>query len=218
MRNPVPVVKLVVAIGSLIKKPEELDRVIKIVDLLEKLKTEKEFKAIVEDVKKHPQGREALSLRPSIGSLDLIQLKEKPETTLGGAYGRFMVARNLSQTSFPGFKIKTDMDWIISHFYETHDLWHVVTGFDTDTPGELGLQAFYLAQTRSYLPLFVLAALFINTAIYSYEEKDRRFQAIADGWNLGKKAKKLFGCDWHLYMDMPLDEVREQFGIFLKAA
>jgi ubiquinone biosynthesis protein Coq4 len=35
---------------------------------------------------------------------------------------------------------------LVKRGYETHDIWHVVTGFHTDVAGELGLQAFYLAQ------------------------------------------------------------------------
>lgn len=29
---------------------------------------------------------------------------------------------------------------------QTHDLWHVITGFDTTVVGEIGLQAFHLTQ------------------------------------------------------------------------
>jgi ubiquinone biosynthesis protein COQ4 len=213
MRNPVPMLRLLVAIGGLVRRPENLDRVTQIVDLLEKLKSEEDSAAIVREVRADPQGRAALATRPSLGSLDPRELARLPEGTLGGAYGRFMTSRGLSQASFPELRVRTDMDWIISHFYETHDLWHVVAGFDTDVPGEVGLQAFYLAQTRSYLPFFVIAALMINTAVYAYDEKDRRLQALADGWNLGKRARPLFGQDWRALLDRPLAEVRSQLGI-----
>jgi ubiquinone biosynthesis protein COQ4 len=213
MRSPLAFARLSFAVLRLIRRPQELDRVTKIVDLLEKLKTEKDCRAIVAEIRAQPRGRQALERRPSIGDLAPDQLARSPEDTLGGAYGRFMIARGLSQASFPALNIKSDMDWVISHFYETHDLWHVVTGFDTDIPGELALQAFYLAQTRSYLPFFVIAALLVNTAVYAYEEKDRRMQAIADGWRLGKAAQALFGRDWRQDLDRPLSEVRQQLGV-----
>jgi ubiquinone biosynthesis protein Coq4 len=28
-----------------------------------------------------------------------------------------------------------ELDYIVAHLYETHDLWHVLTGFDTDPAG-----------------------------------------------------------------------------------
>jgi ubiquinone biosynthesis protein COQ4 len=216
MRNPVAQIKLFFTIGSLVKNPNELDRVTKIVDLLDKLKTEADSIAFTDEMKMHPHGQWALEQKPSIGTLNPSELLKLPETTLGGSYGRFMLARGLSQASFPQFKIRTDMDWILAHFYETHDLWHVITGLDTDIPGELALQSFYLAQTRSYLPFFVIAALLLNTAIYSYEQKNQRLQAIADGWNLGKKAKNLFGINWNNYLTKDLAQVRLEFRIIEK--
>ena len=47
--------------------------------------------------------------------------------------------------------VGSDFDYVRAHLRETHDVWHPVTGFDTDVAGELGLQAFYLAQFQAPL-------------------------------------------------------------------
>jgi ubiquinone biosynthesis protein Coq4 len=35
-----------------------------------------------------------------------------------------------------------DTSYLLLRLRQTHDLWHVVTGFSTNVPGELGLKAF----------------------------------------------------------------------------
>jgi ubiquinone biosynthesis protein Coq4 len=75
------------------------------------------------------------------------------------------------------------------------------------------LQAFYLAQQRSYLPFFVLSAVLMNTALFAYEEKARRFDALTFGWTLGKQAVPLFGLDWQAHLERPLVEVRKQLRL-----
>ena len=74
--------------------------------------------------------------------------------------------------------------------------WHAVTEFATDVAGELGLQAFYAAQGPGGLPLLLIAMGFLNSAIYAQGDRERRFQAVADGWEMGKRAESLFGVRW----------------------
>ena len=50
--------------------------------------------------------------------------------------------------------ITSDQEFIVHRLKETHDIVHVLTGFGVDGVGEIGLQAFNLAQNRS--PLAVL--------------------------------------------------------------
>jgi ubiquinone biosynthesis protein Coq4 len=142
--------------------------------------------------------------------LDPGELAGLRASTLGGAYARFLKERGLAPESFPDLPVKSDVDYIVAHLYETHDLWHVVTGFDTDPAGEAGLQAFYLAQQRSYLPFFVLSAVLMNTALFAYDEKERRLDALTSGWTLGKHAVSLFGFDWRVHLERPLVDVQRE--------
>ncbi len=136
-----------------------------------------------------------------------------PETTLGGAYARYLRKRDLSPESIPDLPASGDIEYMIAHYYETHDLWHVLTGFDTDPAGEAGVQAFLLAQSRSYLPLLVLSSILLNTVLYAYEDRVARLDALTRGWLLGRAAKSFVGVDWRPYLARPLDEVRREFAI-----
>jgi ubiquinone biosynthesis protein Coq4 len=55
-----------------------------------------------------------------------------------------------------------DISYITLRRSQTHDIHHVVTGFATDPAGELGLQAFQLAQIRSPIAIAILTAGLIN--------------------------------------------------------
>ena len=100
-----------------------------------------------------------------------------------------------------------------AHLYETHDVWHAVTGFRTDVAGELGLQAFYAAQSPGGLPLMLIAMGLLNAALFAVTDRERRFEAIVSGWEMGKRAEPLFGVRWDELWQRPIDEVRVTLGV-----
>ena len=213
MQNPLQLTRLFVSWTRLTLDLRRLDDVIVINDALMTLRKPGHDRAIIAELEGSPTAAEALRTKHRLGPVDLRGLASMPEETLGGAYGRFMLARGLSPQSLPALEAQTDVDYILAHIYETHDLWHVVTGFDTDTMGETALQAFYLAQQRSYLPFFALSAVLLNTAFFAYDEKDARLGAIVDGWQLGKQARKLLGIEWRNHFERPLAEVRRELAL-----
>jgi ubiquinone biosynthesis protein COQ4 len=212
-RNPLHVTKLLLALGQLTRDLDRLARVFEINDQLLRLRTAADEEAVIADFGKTDAGAAALRDRPRLGRLDLDALMESPADTLGGAYARFLRTRGLTPEALPSKEANGPLEYIVAHYYETHDLWHVLTGFDTDPAGELGVQGFLLAQSRSYLPLFLMAAILLNTAIYAYDDRVRRLDALARGWTLGRAARSLVGVDWRAHLRRPLDEVRADFGL-----
>jgi ubiquinone biosynthesis protein COQ4 len=213
MRNPVRMTRLFVAVARLARDLGRLQRVFEINDHIIAMRSPGDGEATVADFASAPAGALALRTRPRLGPLDLEALRALPETTLGGAYVRFLDRSGISPESIPAYAAATDLDYVIAHLYETHDLWHVVTGFEADPAGELGVQAFLLAQFRAFLPLFVISAVLINTALYAYEDKARRLDAIARGWMLGRSASRLAGTDWRPLLARPLADVRRELGL-----
>jgi ubiquinone biosynthesis protein Coq4 len=129
-----------------------------------------------------------------------------------------MIAHGLDPSTMPRRPATTPRDYIVPHLYETHDIWHVVTGSDTDVPGELALQGFYAAQSPSKGPIAIITAAMINTLAYKIDQKDARIEAIVRGWLLGKRAKPLFGVRWNELWASPMDELRSQFSIDIESA
>ncbi len=213
LRNPVHLVRLLWSMKQLTGDLDRLAQVFEINDHMMKMRTARDEKAAVDDFAAAPAGARAIRERLRLERADLLAAFAMPPDTLGGAYGQAMRTRGLSIDAIPRIDPKSDIEYVVAHYYETHDLWHVLTDFDTDAAGEVGLQAFYLAQGRAYLPLFVISSVLMNTALYAYEQRNARLDAIVRGWTLGKRAQRLLGIDWRDHFARPLLDVRRELGL-----
>jgi ubiquinone biosynthesis protein Coq4 len=213
MRNPIRMTRLLIGVARLTRDLDRLEQVFEINNHLVAMRTPADEAASLASFGAHPIGAAALRDRPRLGHLDLDALRALPATTLGGAYVRFLDRNGIVPASIPTLPGSGDVEYMLAHFYETHDLWHVLTGFDTDPAGELGVQAFLLAQTRAFLPLFVLAAGLVNTALYAYGDKVARLDAIARGWALGRAATPIAGVDWRTHLAQPLADVQHRYRL-----
>jgi ubiquinone biosynthesis protein Coq4 len=172
---------------------------------------------IVARVRADPHGAAALARRRRLAPLDLDRLIELPQGTLGRAVAEFLRERGLDPKSLPRHEDRDEASFVQAHVYETHDIWHVVTGFDTDVAGELGVQAFYSAQLDGALPRYILVGGLIHSRLRAEADWSRRVDAIARGWTLGTRARPLFGRDWDDLWQHPLHQVREELGLCVHA-
>lgn len=162
------------------------------------------------------QGQKALQERPRLGKVDLQQLHQLPQNTLGYCYAAHMIDNSF--TPPPTAEITDEKAYLSVHLLETHDIWHVVTGCQTTKAGEIELQSFYVAQiypSRVFLAL--LAKNLLKTALQDIELSEQHMDALAQGWVLGKQAKPLFGIQWNLLWETPLDELRDRFHLHRRA-
>jgi ubiquinone biosynthesis protein Coq4 len=209
MRNPLLLGKLLWASVKLVKDPTRLEEVIGIADAMSSPAILQQF---VEEAGRTRHGATGLLGQPRV-QLDMARLSALPAGTLGREYAEFMRRNGLRAEDLPRRPAKTQHDWVRAHLFETHDIWHVVTGFTTDEAGELGLQAFYLAQLPARLAPLLLAIGFVNTMLFAFHDKAPRMDAITAGWQLGRRAEGFFGVDWNALWERPLAEVRAQLGV-----
>lgn len=171
------------------------------------------FQLMIELLSRHPQGKAAFENHPRLGDLDLVQLKHLPENTLGSVYAEHMIGNGLKPLQAQE-EVESDFHFIIAHITETHDIWHVVTGCNTDILGEIQLEAFYVAQLEvSRFWLSLLAKNLLKAVVYDIEVSNNYMDAIAKGWVMGKQAKPLFGIPWNTLWKTPLAEVRNSLNI-----
>jgi ubiquinone biosynthesis protein Coq4 len=196
---------------DLVRHPDHLDRVFEISDGMVR-RQEEVLGKMAEFFSHDEKGAAALRDKPRL-KVDLARLSSLPEGTLGRVYAEDLKRRNLDPSSIPTLRADTEPEFVRAHLYETHDVWHAVTGFGTDVAGELGLQGFYAAQAPGGLPLVLLGLGMLNTAFYALEDRERRLDAITLGWQMGKQAKPFFGMDWSSLWATPLDDVRRGLGI-----
>lgn len=207
--------KIFYALARIAKDPSKLEVVFGLVDTL---RTDPESIAQFTQVFARPEMDAPRKARLRTPTLDLTELDKLPEGSFGRAAAAFFRAANLDPGALPRTDPTNDVDWLSAHLYETHDLWHVATGFGPDVAGELGLQAFYAAQFDAPLPVAILSAGLFNSVVFTPSEGRGRIAAIARGWNMGIKAKLLLGQDWTKLLPMPLDEVRAQLGLVVDSA
>ncbi|HVG63644.1 MAG TPA: Coq4 family protein [Hyalangium sp.] len=195
--------------------PNRLDEVFRLIESINE--NPRLSQQLVESYRQTPQGAQALRDRPRIGAISLEVLGQLPEGTLGHEYSRFMRRHGLDPSSLPTHPVENDVSFIEAHLRETHDVWHVVTGFGPNIAGELGLQAFYLAQSPNHVALAILCAGLLNTLIYAFDDSGARMTQISRGWLLGRQAGPFFGTDWKQLWATPLSEVRARLGLELGA-
>jgi ubiquinone biosynthesis protein COQ4 len=53
----------------------------------------------------------------------------------------------------------------------------------------------------------------LNTALFSIDDRERRLDAIARGWQMGKRARPLFGVRWGELWEHPLAQARERLRV-----
>lgn len=173
---------------------------------------EENAKQMFEFLSSYPQGKQALQERPRLGKVDLQQLHQLPQHTLGYLYADHMLKNGFNPP--PTSEVNYVASFLAAHLLETHDIWHVVTGCDANKAGEIKLQGFYAAQIYpSKLWLAMLAKNLMKTALEDIELCGAHLEALTQGWMLGKRAKPLFGIQWNTIWEMPLEQVRQQLNI-----
>jgi ubiquinone biosynthesis protein COQ4 len=94
---------------------------------------------------------------------------------------------------------------------DTHDLWHTVTGYGTDTFGEVCVVAFSYAQTRNLG--FAVIALIGALKIARVTGESRVLRAAWQAFRDGRRAAWLPAVLWEDLLDRPLAEVRQALRI-----
>lgn len=145
---------------------------------------------------------------------NLQEFKHYRPGTLGAEYAQSMQLRGLDPAFYESNKVFDVESFFILRMRKTHDIHHVVTGFSTDIPGELGLQAFYIGQLFSPVPVAILtSALLWVVGTKNREIIRNSFDQIVYGYELGKRSDKLWGVIWEDLWQMDLNTVRSNLNV-----
>lgn len=137
---------------------------------------------------------------------DLETLLTYPTDSLGYIYAAQMKKMAFDPNLHAGMTAKSDAEYVELRLSQTHDLWHIVTGFDTSLVGEIGLQAFHLPQFPYPLATMLVANSLISTTLRAPETLPQLLEAIAQGFQMGKTAKPLFAQKWEEGWEKPLTQ------------
>jgi ubiquinone biosynthesis protein COQ4 len=211
LMNPLDTLRMLRSFWRLSQDPNRLGEVFAIADRGSKPEILAETARFVS---RDPQGARALGEGVRLGPVDLLELKKLADGTLGRVFADHMIENGLDPRAIPVPTYPSgDFRYVKTHLRETHDIWHVVTGFDTDVAGEIGLQAFYLAQLPSRLSAVLIAMAFVHMATKNIEARDPIMNAVLRGWAIGKQARPFFGFEWAKHWGTPLAEVRALLAV-----
>jgi len=205
------------AIRILIRDSERTDQVFDILDSLEGPTNERGFREFVS----HPDGRQLLDERPDLLATlsDHAYLASLPEGSFGRAYLAFMQEAGLSAQGLVDAELDRegasqvaldpDRRWLSDRGRDSHDLWHVLTGYGRDEAGEASLLAFTFASYPSWgVALIVFFAMLIGPKTLTLQWERYLVQA----WRRGRAAKLDF-ARYEQWLAEPLEEVRRSAGI-----
>ena len=148
-------------------------------------------------------------------------LKSLPKGSVGRAYVEFMEREGLTahglveeslQHRAHHTKFEDDLLWYSDRLRDTHDMYHVLTGYGRDALGEDALLGYTHSQHGGLGVSFI--AFMGNRQIAKEAPREARVkEVLAEGRRNGKAAKRIIEQDIVSLLDQPLDEVRERLNI-----
>ncbi|HET8936158.1 MAG TPA: Coq4 family protein [Polyangiales bacterium] len=196
--------------------PDDLPQVFTIIESLSGNTLQRIYRRMQAD----QSGRRVLEERPDLVAklLDRDALARLPEGSLGRAYLAFVERENISadgirEASEKGMErvLPEALDYVSARMRDTHDLWHVVTGYSGDVLGEVALLAFIFAQTFNPGVALIIGLGLAKTVGAPAGEGSRRI--IADGFRRGRSSTWLPGVEWEKLLELPLSQVRAQLSV-----
>ncbi len=170
-----------------------------------------------------PEGQKLLADRPYLPPIldDHSWIKKLPDGTVGRAYLDFMTREGLSAQGLvdesekfrSAFRdIDDDLLWYGNRLRDTHDLFHVLSGYNRDALGEASLLAFTYSQNPGRGVIFI-AFVGVRTIAKAAPKAARIMDCFWEGKRNGAAAKRIVREDIIALMHEPLDAARARLGI-----
>ena len=204
---------------KLIADKEDTAQVFHIIEALNGNSTRKDFDRFM----RTPSGQHLLRQRTYLPDLldDHEPLKALPKGTVGRTYVDFMeregltanglVEESLSQRD-DYQKFDDDLLWYANRLRDTHDMYHILTGYGRDALGEDALLGYTYSQHGGLGIRFIS---YMGSRLITKEapSEARIKDVVAEARQNGKRAKRIIEQDIEKLLDQPLDEVRERLNI-----
>lgn len=213
MLNVIENLRIGKAMLAIIRDPNRTEEIFKLSEIGLKNADHPNVKPVVEHALSHPEFRELYERRYLQPPVDVARLASLPEGTLGRAYADFLSTNGLSAVFYPVLEADRPAYYLSMRARQSHDIWHVLTGYPVGVPGELALQAFTLAQLHSGLSALLIGGGLMHLVKKTPAEIASVMAGIAEGFERGRRAKFLLGIPFEEHWELPLDEARRLAGL-----
>ena len=164
--------------------------------------------------KKSPELEALWQSRYQAARYDLDELGRLPAHTLGGAYARHMKENKLDVDYYQEWTPRNRMQFMRQRMRQTHDIWHVLTGFGTTEFEEVGIQGFYAGQFVSSMSGIIGAGAFMKSIVKArFNELAMHMDAFCEGYCAGKRAENLLAVKWEELWGESVESLRRRYRI-----
>lgn len=142
------------------------------------------------------------------------ELKRHPKSTTGKALYHYYTAAKIKKIDNPYTteRFKSKQAFVHARMRETHDLLHVITGFDPNGAGEVALATFCLFQHQTVSSVFIIfGALMENIA--KGKPIEIYLKAIEKGVAMANGCKLIISYQIEDWLDKDLNDVRVDLGV-----
>ncbi|HXQ15353.1 MAG TPA: Coq4 family protein [Caulobacteraceae bacterium] len=204
------------ALNRLLNDKEDTGQVFEIMGALNGDSTARNFRRLLETPNGGRLAYEHVELEPRL--MDGAWLDSFAPGTVGAAYRHFVRSENLSAEGLADISRERrgrvderhPYAWFGRRIRDSHDIWHILSGYHRDALGEACLVAFSYGQTGS----LGWAVLAIGAALRPRPgARGPYLKAIWQGYRRGMAAAWLPGEDYETLMAEPLDDARARLGI-----
>lgn len=159
-----------------------------------------------------------------ISTLRRDDMKSCPEGSIGGIWYKQLVGANMEVDIIPGFEPKTSFEYFFLRGVQIHDFMHILGGGGFDGLGEV-IPAFLkygnlfrwlepeLAGLLNVQNTFLTIPMFMRTPLHYPEVWMQMWELAERGMKIGRTSDALFLHRYEDYLDLPLAEAREKFGV-----
>jgi ubiquinone biosynthesis protein COQ4 len=141
-------------------------------------------------------------------------LRSLPKGSLGGEYAHMLLLNKLEHLSIsePVLKRFADNPYAI-RYTVTHDLHHVLTGFDTGLAGEVGVVGFTVGQGTAPLSASGMQLFRWLYVLMSPSQARATLHNYGLGVRMGERAKLVLAEPLESWLEQPLALVRKRLSI-----
>lgn len=161
-----------------------------------------------------------------LSNFTIDEVKDFAPGTLGSIIYDFLANSGYNMDYFfQGMEITNDIEYYMKERVFTHDIEHMVTGFETNHCGEIALlaanfRAFYeyftpeLAAYFMRIPGYLMSKTVMKGTLHYPEIMAEHFRAEDIGAAQGRSWKKpLLLVPWRNHLDWQLADIREEYGV-----
>lgn len=142
-----------------------------------------------------------------------------PEGSLGHAFYRQIVDNSfdlevLDRDVLALSSLKAPHDFINTRMLQSHDLIHLLAGYELTALHEVGISAFQLAQCgHGYSAMFLAVVTTGAAASDNPGALPFVLETVLGAWAHGRRSASLIPLDWETVWDQPIASIRQSLGI-----